>query len=109
MVNLSHEPRVFAALLYGGGVEEAMALISQPTFAHKKLLVMLLANMTQKEEGASRLLQVRQEADWGRRGWGGMGMGLGMGWGLEGEERRVLLGCGGSKKRVGRAQNHERK
>ena len=80
LVNLSQDPRIFAALLIGGGVEEAMALISQPTFADKKLLVMLLANMTQKEEGASRLLQVRQKAGWGL--WG-VGRYRGTGWDLQ--------------------------
>lgn len=58
LVNLSQDPRFSENVVRENGVSRAMQALVEKEGKHSDLLVMLLANLTQTEEGAKSLLQV---------------------------------------------------
>ncbi|GAQ89582.1 hypothetical protein KFL_005390020 [Klebsormidium nitens] len=62
LVNLSQDPRFAENAVKENGVSRAMQGLVEKEGGHNDLLVMLLANLTQTEEGARSLLQVNDEA-----------------------------------------------
>ena len=57
LVNLSQYPGVVHTVIKAGGVEKAMEIVGKPGSSLNKLMVMLLVNITQIDEGTVRLLR----------------------------------------------------
>ena len=58
LVNLSQNPELAGQMISMGMVKAAMDLLYKPESAVTQLLVMLLVNLTQLDDGISSLLQV---------------------------------------------------